>query len=55
MKEQEVIASCLEIIAWTLDKRGEMEEILGVRHKTLAREGVEFQSCPILVSMAMSY
>ena len=32
----------LEITAWTEDESGEIEEIMGVRHKTLAVEGVQF-------------
>lgn len=32
----------LEVTAWTEDENGEIEEIMGIRHKTLAVEGVQF-------------
>jgi len=32
----------LEITAWTLDENGEREEIMGLRHRTLDVEGVQF-------------
>jgi anthranilate synthase component 2 len=39
--ERATLPDCLEITAWT-DEGGEMSEIMGVRHKTLAVEGVQF-------------
>lgn len=38
----------LEITAWTETEDGEMGEIMGVRHKTLAIEGVQFHPESIL-------
>jgi anthranilate synthase component 2 len=39
--ERATLPDCLEITAWT-DQDGEMSEIMGVRHKELAVEGVQF-------------
>ncbi len=38
---RETLPDCLEVTAWTGDN-GETGEIMGVRHKTLAVEGVQF-------------
>lgn len=40
--EKESLPDCLEITAWTADEDGKIDEIMGVRHKTLAVEGVQF-------------
>lgn len=40
--EKESLPDCFEITAWTQNKAGEMEEIMGVRHKTMELEGVQF-------------
>ena len=46
--EQKTIPDCLEITAWTENENGEIDEIMGVRHKTLAIEGVQFHPESIL-------
>lgn len=42
------LPDCLEITAWTENQDGSMEEIMGVRHKTLDIEGVQFHPESIL-------
>lgn len=46
--EKESLPDCLEITAWTEDENGKLDEIMGVRHKTLAIEGVQFHPESIL-------
>lgn len=46
--EKESIPDCLEITAWTQNEDGSMAEIMGVKHKTLALEGVQFHPESIL-------
>jgi anthranilate synthase component 2 len=46
--EQKTIPDCLEITAWTQDEFGDLDEIMGIRHKTLAIEGVQFHPESIL-------
>lgn len=46
--EQETLPDCLEVTAWTENEDGSIEEIMGVRHKTLAIEGVQFHPESIL-------
>ncbi len=46
--EQETIPDCLEITAWTQDAAGKLDEIMGVRHKQLDIEGVQFHPESIL-------
>lgn len=40
--DRATLPDCLEITAWTQDANGALEEIMGVRHRTLAVEGVQF-------------
>lgn len=46
--ERSSLPSCLELTAWTEDEAGNIEEIMGVRHKELAVEGVQFHPESIL-------
>jgi anthranilate synthase component 2 len=46
--EQETLPDCLEVTAWTQDEDGNIDEIMGVRHKTLDIEGVQFHPESIL-------
>ena len=40
--DQTTLPDCLEVTAWTRKDDGSVEEIMGVRHKTLPIEGVQF-------------
>jgi anthranilate synthase component 2 len=42
------LPDCLEITAWTEDAQGGMDEIMGVRHREFAIEGVQFHPESIL-------
>lgn len=46
--EHATLPDCLEVTAWTQTADGKMDEIMGVRHKTLAVEGVQFHPESIL-------
>jgi anthranilate synthase component 2 len=46
--EQESLPDCLEITAWTEDADGEIDEIMGLRHREFAVEGVQFHPESIL-------
>jgi len=46
--EKETLPDCLEVTAWTEAADGGMEEIMGVRHRSLAVEGVQFHPESIL-------
>ncbi|WP_336365737.1 aminodeoxychorismate/anthranilate synthase component II [Marinobacter sp. C2H3] len=40
--DKATLPECLEVTAWTRNEDGSVEEIMGVRHKTLPIEGVQF-------------
>jgi len=42
------VPDCLEVTAWTEQENGEVEEIMGLRHKSLPIEGVQFHPESIL-------
>jgi len=45
---KDTLPDCLAITAWTENKDGSMEEIMGIRHKELDIEGVQFHPESIL-------
>jgi anthranilate synthase component 2 len=45
---KESLPSCLEVTAWTETADGQVDEIMGVRHRELAVEGVQFHPESIL-------
>jgi len=46
--ERDALPDCLEVTAWTEDANGEIEAIMGMRHKTWRAEGVQFHPESIL-------
>ena len=47
---RESLPDCLEITAWTETESGELDEIMGLRHRELAVEGVQFHPESILTA-----
>ena len=46
--DKTTLPDCLEVTAWTQNEDGSMEEIMGVQHKTLCIQGVQFHPESIL-------
>ena len=46
--ERSSLPACFEITAWTENERGELDEIMGIRHRELAVEGVQFHPESVL-------
>ncbi|MEJ2449256.1 MAG: aminodeoxychorismate/anthranilate synthase component II [Gammaproteobacteria bacterium] len=48
--EKTTLPECLEVTAWTVDGNNELDEVMGVRHKDFAIEGVQFHPESILTT-----
>ncbi len=48
--DKDSLPECLEVTAWTRNAAGEIEEIMGVRHKELPVYGVQFHPESILTT-----
>ena len=46
--EKDCLPDCLEMTAWTLKDDGSVDEVMGMRHKTLPIEGVQYHPESIL-------
>ena len=46
--EQNSLPDCLQVTAWTVDAAGKVDEIMGLLHRAMAVEGVQFHPESIL-------
>ena len=46
--EKDSLPECLEVTAWTQDDSGGVDEIMGIKHRSMAIEGVQFHPESIL-------
>ena len=51
--DKATLPDCLEITAWTQNSDGSFDEIMGIKHKTLAIEGVQFHPESILTEQGI--
>jgi anthranilate synthase component 2 len=49
--EKTSVPDCLEITAWTQNDKGDIDEIMGVKHRELAIEGMQFHPESILTTV----
>ncbi len=49
--EKSSLPACLEVTAWTENEQGELDEIMGVRHRDYAIEGMQFHPESILTEV----
>jgi len=50
---KDTLPNCLEVTAWSLDEKGENNEIMALEHKTLAVTSVQFHPESILTEQGM--
>jgi anthranilate synthase component II len=48
--DRDSLPDCLEVTAWTQTEAGDIDEIMGLRHRELAIEGVQFHPESILTA-----
>jgi len=48
--EKDSLPDCLEVTAWTETDSGEVDEIMGLRHREFTVEGVQFHPESILTA-----